>query len=73
MFTDKVGFKHHADQLSEVISFIEDLATENERLKQSADLRETKTSMKAARDQRAAISNSFADGRKRLMEIQGLG
>lgn len=34
MFAGKVGFKHYAGQLTEVISFIEDLAAENERLKQ---------------------------------------
>jgi uncharacterized protein (DUF58 family) len=33
MFVGKVGFKHFAEQLSDVITFIELLADENERLK----------------------------------------
>jgi len=41
MFSKKVGFKHLTVQLSDVITFIETLAEENEHLKSAKD---TKTS-----------------------------
>jgi len=37
MFANKVGFKHMTGQLSDVITFIEDLSAENDRLKSEAD------------------------------------
>ena len=37
MFANKVGFKHLTGQLSDVITFIEDLSAENDRLKAQVD------------------------------------
>ncbi|MCL2503758.1 MAG: hypothetical protein FWE94_04000 [Coriobacteriia bacterium] len=37
MFAKKTGFRHAAEQLSDVIAFIERLADENERLRSEKD------------------------------------